>query len=184
MSDPIDDALAAVTPRIAQPALRELAPGERVVRTAGLKFILPTSWKAGDVLTEEDALFINSAHHTALINRFGETRRTLLENPDCTYADLDKALQAHYENFKVNPRTTDTSDPETTSEEDRELISFAREPFNKMFGGKGIPRKEYEAMLRDYVKDNRELLTNLMNKQKQTITSLTEDLAGAFGSED
>lgn len=181
MTDDLDEALSAVKPRIAQPALKELEPDERVVRTAGLKFIVKNPWKPGDVLDERSALLLNTAWHTAGLNRFSETRKVLLENPDCTYQDLDKALQAHFENFTYTPRPLDTSDPTDLSDEDRELIAFARPRFNKVVGGKGIPRAEYESMLREFVTNNKVALMQAMRTQEKAMSQLTEDLAGASG---
>lgn len=183
MSDPIDDALAAVAPKILQPELRELEPGERIVRTGGLKFILPTKWKTGDVLTEEDAIFMNAAFHTALINRFGPQRKALMERDDVTYEMLDKELQAHFESFSVNTRANDTSDGTDTglNDEDKALVAFGRPLFAKVYGGTGLARKDYEELLREWVFSNRSMLMTQMVKHQQTMTSLTEGLADALG---
>lgn len=179
--DDLDEAIAAVEPRIKQPKLKDLEPGERVIRTAGLKFIVKCPWKPGDTLDETSALLLNTAWHTAALNRFSETRKVLLENPDCSYEDLDKALQAHLENFSYTPRPLDTSDPTDPTDEDRELISYARPIFNKVVGGKGIERKQYEEMLREFVTNNRVMLLQRMRAEQQAMSKLTEDLAGALG---
>lgn len=184
-TDSIDAAIAAVAPRIPQPELRTLASNERVVRTAGLKFIVKNNWKAGDVLDERTALLLNTAYQTIVINRFAPIRQALLDNPDTTYDDLDKALQDHLENFKYNPRPVDASDAKDDSrtQEERDLEAFARPHFNKAFGKQGIARADYEALLRDYVRDNRELLTKLKAQADERFNAISEDLAGVFGSD-
>lgn len=186
MTDDIDAAIEATKPRIPQPELRTLAPGERVVRTAGLRFIVPTNWKAGDVLDEQTALLLNTAYHTIVINRFAPIRQAILDNPDATYTDLDRALQEHFENFKYSPRPLDTSSAKDDSrtQAERDLEAFARPHFNRAFGKQGIARADYEALLREYVKDNHELLTRLKSEADSRFSAITEDLAGVFGNDD
>lgn len=183
--DPLGEALAATgSARIPQPALRKLDPQERYVRTAGLKFIIPENFKPGDVLDEQTAAMLNTAYTTLVINRFSVTRQTLLENPNCTYADLDKALQDHFDNFKYTPRPTRApGEDEGLSDEDRDLLTFARPHFNKAYGGKGLERKDYEALLRTWVTSNREMLAEMKSKADAAFESLTKDLSGAFGED-
>ncbi len=182
---PLDEALESLSiPNgIKQPQLRPLEPKERYVRTAGLKFIVPEYFSPGDVLDETTAALLNTFYTTAAINRFSETRRVLLDNPETTYYDIDCALQAHFDNFKYTPRPTrvDGSEPDNTL--DRELISFARPVFNKHFGGKGLDRKDYENLLLSWVNDNREMLQNLMEKQNSRIKSLASDFDAAYGQD-
>ena len=184
----IKAALAAVEPKIKQPPLQPPGPNARIVRTAGLQFILPCNWKPGDVLDEQSAALLNAAHHTAVLNKFAPIRETFY-GPDgefkdgLTYNDIDRELQAHFDNFKWNVRRQDTSRPEPASEEDRELIAFARPHFNKAFGGQGLERKDYEALLREYVNTNREMLSKLMESQRTKINSLV-DIMAAYGGAD
>lgn len=184
MSDELNELLGASAPRIPQPELRKLNPNERYVRTAGLKFIIPENFKPGDVLDEHTAAMLNTAFTTLVINRFSPTRQALLENPNCTYKDLDTALQGHFDNFKYTPRPVRApGEDEGLSDEDRELISFARPHFNKAFGKQGIDRKDYEALLREWVVGNREMLADLKTSADARQTALLEDLAGAFGND-
>lgn len=177
-----DDTPQKPAHNIAQPPLRPLEPNERVVRIAGLRFILPCRWSPGDVLDENSALLINTAWHSALINRFGETKRVMLENPACTYLQLDEALQGFEESFKYTPRPIDASDPKAgKSQEERALESFARPHFNKAMRGHGLSRPEYEKYLQSYIADNRDLLLGLMADEKRSINRVIESLSGAFG---
>lgn len=177
---------------IPQPELRPLDSHERVVTTGGLKFILPCAYKVGDVLSEESAAFINAAHHAALINRFGELRRDLMSRPNATYETIDDALQLFARDFKVTPRDTSTQagpqEPERT-DEDRELEAYARPLFNKALQGHGLSRKEYEAQLREFVRNNREAIVEARDHEKASITKLTKSIAklgedSAEGSEE
>ncbi len=184
MSDPLAEALGEVAPRIPQPALRALAENERYVRTAGLRFIIPQNFKPGDVLDENTAAILNASYTTLVVNRFAAIRKVLLENPDCTYQMLDKELQAHFDNFKYNPRPVRTpGDEDGKTEEDRELIAFARPIFHKTFGGQGIERKAYEALLVEWVVGNRTMLTEQKTLADARSASLLEGLAGAFGED-
>lgn len=183
--DPLGELAEASGPRIPQPELRELENNERYVRTAGLKFIIPQSFKPGDVLDEHTAAMLNAAHTTLIINRFSVTRKALLENPNCTYNDLDKALQDLVANFKYTPRPVRApGEDEGVSEEERDLIAFARPYFNKAFGGQGIERKDYEKLLREWVGLEREMLTKLKTAHDNAFESLTKDMEGAFGQDD
>lgn len=155
---------------IKQPKLKELGPNERVVRTAGLKFILPNNWKAGDILDEQSAAFINTAWATFVLNRFSPIRDNVLEQPCPTYTDLDRALQATFEDAKWTPRPArPPSDTELLDNEDRALISYARSEFNKRFGGKSIPRKDYEKKLRDFVLENKPILLASMQRENAAM---------------
>ena len=163
---------------IAQPALKDPGPNERVVRVAGLKFILPCNWAPGDVLDEETARFLNAAWHTAAINGFAETRRELLSDVRTTYDDLDAALQGFYDAYKRTTRSSDTSKakPGRTPEE-RALISFARPHFNRAMRGKDLTRKDYEDLLLKYVTRNRAKLEGAMRRETQAMEELTNRLA-------
>ena len=183
-SDDVKAAIEHVKPKatITQPELTPPGPNERVVRTGGLKFILPMRWTPGDVLDEQSALLLNTAYHTAVINRFAPIRQELLSNPNTTYEDLDKALQAFFDEFNYTPRPLDSSKPTDRTDEVRELESFARPYFNKAVGGKGLPRADYEALLREWVAENREFLLKIKLQQEAAIASLTEDIEANLGS--
>lgn len=184
MSDEFNELLSESAPRIAQPELRKLADNERYVRTAGLKFIIPQNFKPGDILDVHTAAMLNTAYTTLVINRFSTTRQALLENPNCTYKDLDTALQGHFDNFKYTPRPVRApGEDNDLTDEDRDLISFARPHFNKAFGKQGIDRKAYEALLREWVVGNREMLGKLKAQADANSQALLEDLAGAFGND-
>lgn len=179
-----NDLLAPVTHNILQPPLRPVGENERIVRTAGLKFIVPMNWKPGDVLDETSAALLNTAFCTAAINRFSPIRKALLENPDCTYDDIANELQDYFETFKYNPRTVDSSKPEDTrSAEVRELEAFARPYFNKAWGGGQLPRKEYETLLREWIDENTEFLTTQFEVHKASVNSLVSDLTTLFGND-
>jgi len=164
---------------IPQQELRPPNADERIVRVAGLRFILPCPFKPGDVLDDNSALLINTAFHTALINRFGEQKRSVLEGPNPTYNKLDAALQAHYESFKYSPRPLDSSDPKATlSDAEKAFQSFARAKFNKVLGGQGIERDVYEATLANWIKSNRADIEDAFNQESKAVTSLTNAFAG------
>jgi len=168
---------AAQKHTIIQPPLRDPLPNERVVRVAGLRFILPCNWEPGNVLDEETCKFLNAAWHTAVINGFAETRRELLSDVRTTYADLDTALQGFYDTYKRTTRAdTSKAKPGRTPEE-RALISFARPHFNRAMKGKNLSRKEYEELLLKYVTRNRAKLEGAMRRESQAIAELTERLA-------
>ena len=171
---------------ILQPPLRELAPGERVVRVAGLKFILPCQFEAGFVLDEFTAEFLNISYHTAIINRFKPTRELLLENPAATYEDLDSALQGHFEQFVLPQARTRSPEPEPPEPDEaalaeagalKALIAFARPHYNKAMKGHGLGRKEYETHLLNYVSDNRSMLEDLMSTEKKRLKSIMSKLS-------
>lgn len=159
--------------KLKQEPLRDLAPNERVVRTAGLRFILPCQYKPGDVLDEDTAALLNVAVHTAILNGFAETRRTLQDNPATTYQDLDAALQAFASEYKRTPRVLDTSDGSgAKTQEERDLIAFARPHFNKVFGGKNLARKDYEERLVAWVGENTEMLKELKAAESASMSKL------------
>ena len=167
------------TPRhnIKQPKLAPLDAHSRVVRVAGLKFILPNIWAEGDTLDAESALFINTAHHTTVLNRFADTRDALLEDESTTYDDLDKALQAHFESYRWTPRpTSPPTDRELLTDEDKDLIAYARPVFNATFGGTGLPRKDYESKLMAFVLDHRATLLKSMKAEQDTMDKLLDSL--------
>lgn len=164
---------AIVKARIEQPELREPGPNERLVRVAGCKFILPCNWRAGDVLDEETAKFLNAAHHTAVINGFSETRRELLGDVRTTYEDLDEALQGFFDHYKRTTRDDTTKAKPGRTDEERELISFARPDFNRAMKGKAVTRKEYEELLLKHVRKNRAQLLDARNQQRQAMAELT-----------
>lgn len=172
---------------IEQPELRDPLPNERIVRTGGLYYILPNAWAVGDVLTEELAAFLNAAWHSAIINRFKDLRQSLESNDSTTYHDLDKALQEFAAEFSVTPRATkplEEPKPEQDEEEKEAfaaLVKFARPDFNKaMREVKGLPRKKYEELLREYVRENRaQLEEDLAAHQaamERTIANLRANL--------
>lgn len=165
--------------KFAQKLLRDLGTDERVVRIAGLKFILPNQFKPGDVLDETAAIFINTAWHTAIINRFSPLREELLKDPRTTYDVFDGELQAFVDGFKWTPRPKKTSkDPIKLSEEEKALESFARPMFNKAMKGHGLPREQYEAFLREFIVDNRAMLEEAFARQKESVDSLIAFLDG------
>lgn len=162
---------------IKQPKLSTVQPNERVVKTAGLKFKLPNIWSEGSVLDAESALFINTAYHTTVLNRFAETRDALLNSPSTTYEDLDAALQAHFESYRWTPRPTKApTDRELLTDEDKDLIAYARPVFNATFGKKGLPRKDYEAKLMQFVLDNKATLVKSMAAEQATMAKLLATL--------
>lgn len=182
--DDLDEALALVAPRFAQPKLRPLEPNERYVRTAGLKFILPMNFKSGDVLDDKTAAILNQAYTTLVINRFAPIRAALLENDNTIYEDIDRELRAHFASFTYTPRPVIAGEEdEKLSEEDRDLVTFARPHFQKAFGGQGIARKDYEMLLREYVVGNRLMLEKLKKQSDDLRKSLTEDLGDVFGED-
>ena len=175
-------------PKITQPELRPLEPGERYVRTGGLKYILPTVWVEGDVLSAEAAVFINTALHTSVLNRFKDTRKVLEENPSTTYDDIDKALREFFATFSIGSRPTKAPDP--VVEEDAEdvaalkaLIKWARPQYNKAMTGLKLPRKDYEEFLRTWVLENRSDLQAQMDVEKDAIDATIKLLAESLGAE-
>jgi len=173
---------------IEQPELRDPLPSERIVRTGGLYYILPNAWAAGQVLTPELAAFLNAAWHSAFINRFKEARKLLEEDSSTTYADIDAALQAAFDEFSVTPRATKPLEPaEDDDEESKEafkaLVSFARPEFNAaMKEVKGLPRKDYEKLLREYVRDNGAVLLEAMEASNASIERAVKNLAASLPS--
>lgn len=183
MSNP-NDLLEASGSRIPQPELRPLGEKERYVRTAGLRFIIPENFSPGDVLDDNTAAILNAAWTTQVINRFSPIRQALLENPATTYADIDRELQSHFNSYVYRPRPVRApGDEDETSDADRDLISFARPVFNKHFGGQGLDRKDYEALLKTWVKNNREMLVALKTKSDDRAQSLASDFLAAFGQD-
>lgn len=173
---------------IEQPELRDPLPNERIVRTGGLYYILPNAWKPGDVLTTELAAFLNAAWHSAFINRFKEARKALEENPATTYEDIDQALQAAFEEFSVTPRATKPLEEPDNSDEEakaafRELVKFARPEFNAaMRDVKGLPRKRYEELLREWVKENQPMLQEAMEASQAAIARAVKNLTANLPS--
>lgn len=169
---------------IVQPPLREPEADERVVRVAGLKFILPCKWAAGDVLDEESAAFINTAWHTAVINRFGAIRQLLLDDPATTYEKFDAELQAFFDEFSWTPRPSKaTSEKPKRTEEDKALESFARPLFNKAMKGHGLSRERYEELLQKYISENRDTLLASMERQRVAVGAITQSLIAGIGKE-
>lgn len=164
--------------KISQPKLRTPLPNERVVRVAGLKFILPNNWAPGDVLDEDSAAFINAAWHTAAINGFAEIRQSLLNDPRTTYEIFDQELQTFYDSYKRTTRQLDASDakPGRTPEE-KALISYARPRFNNYMGGKKHSRAKYEELLLVFVEGNRTKLLAEMKRENKAIKDLTDRLS-------
>lgn len=162
---------------IEQGPLRELKPNERIVRCAGLKFILPCPYKPGDTLDEESAAFINAAYHTAVLNGFTPIRHELLADPRTAYEDLDRELQAFADTYKRATRKADASDASSgKTQEEKDLYAYARPIYNHHMGRKHIPRKLYEAGLTKYINENRASLTAAMNKEKASMRQLTSRL--------
>lgn len=169
---------------IVQPPLREPEADERIVRVAGLKFILPCKWAPGDTLDEESAAFINTAWHTAVINRFGPVREILVQNPATTYEQFDAELQAFFDRFSWTPRPAKASgEKPKRSEEDKALESFARPLFNKAMKGHGLSRERYEELLLQYIEDNRDVLTRSMERQRAAVSAITQSLVTNLGKE-
>lgn len=162
--------------RYTQPKLRP-ADNERIVRHAGLKFLLKNVWNPGDVLDEESATFINTAWHTLVLNRFSDQSDLIHENPKSTYDDLDRALQLHAESYKWTSRPASApTDRQLLTDEDKELIAFARPVYNKKVGRTGMARKDYEKQLLDFVIENKTALLPAMQAEKQTMADLTAAL--------
>ena len=162
--------------RFKQPKLRT-ADNERVVRHAGLKFLLKNNWNVGDVLSEEDAAFINTAWHTLILNRFGEESDLIHADPKSTYNTLDSALQQFAEGYRWTPRpASPPTDRELLTDEDKELIAYARPVYNRKVGGTGMARKDYEDQLREFVLANKSILLPAMNAEKASMAELTEAL--------
>lgn len=172
---------------VEQPELRDPLPSERIVRTGGLYYILPNAWSAGQVLTPELAAFLNAAWHSAFINRFKEARKALEEDPATTYKTIDDALQAAFDEFSVTPRATKpleiVDDDEDAKEAFKALVSFARPEFNRaMKEVKGLPRKKYEELLREYVRDNAAVLQEAMDASNASIERAVKNLAASLPS--
>lgn len=173
---------------VIQPELRDPLPNERIVRTGGLYYILPNAWSAGQVLTPELAAFLNAAWHSAFINRFKEARKALEADDATTYETIDKALQEAFDEFSVTPRATKPFEPAEDSDEDakeafKALVSFARPEFNKaMKEVKGLPRKKYEELLREYVRDNAADLQEAMDASNASIERAVKNLAASLPS--
>lgn len=165
---------------IPQPPVRPLEAGERYVRVAGLKFILPCKFAPGDVLDDQTAAFMNAAWHTAIINRFTPIRLNLLEDSRTTYEDFDRELQAFYESFEWTDRVKRTGGDEKPkkSEEEKALESFARPLFNKAMRGHGLPRERYEELLQEFITDNKVMLKEQFDRQQKSVNSLTSALIG------
>lgn len=165
--------------RIQQPELRDLYPNERIVRVAGLKFILPGRWQEGDVLTEEDAIFINTAFHTAVINRFAPTREALLADPATGYEDLEDALLDFLDSYKWTPRPAShpSDDVEPLTEDERDLVRFARPHFNKAMKGTKVSRADYEATLRKWVLANKSVLEPMLEAELKRASDAKGRLA-------
>lgn len=151
---------------------------ERVVRHAGLKFLLKNVWRPGDVLDEESAVFINTAWHTLILNRFGEQSAEILANPKSTFEDLDSALQQHAEGYRYTARPASVpTDRELLTDEDKDLIAYARPVYNKRFGGTGMSRSDYEDQLREFVLKHKSELKASMEAERATMADLTSSLA-------
>lgn len=173
------DLLATVKPShsIPQPELRDLLPGERVVRVAGLRFILPPQFKPGDVLDENTAALFNAFYHTAIVNKFNKIKDTLLENANTTYEDFNTELQAFAQTFTYTPRTTKPTEAKPAkSEAQKAMEAFARPYFNKAMKGHGLPREEYEAKLTTYVLANAAMLKEQMEAEDALLQSLMSGL--------
>ena len=171
-----------------QPELRDPLPNERIVRTGGLRFILPNAFAEGDTLTPASAAFINAALHSAVINRFKDTRKVLEENPTTTYADIDEALQAFFAEFEVTPRKTKAPEPEADTDDEanaafRALVKWARPDFNRaMSTVQGLPRKEYERLLREWVQENQPTLQAQMEAEQAAISRSLAKLADTLSA--
>lgn len=174
---------ASAPPTFRQKRLAPINPEtHRIVRCAGLKFILPNVWKAGDVLDAEAAAFLNIAHHTAVLNRFGATREELLSKPETTYDDLDSALQAFFEDYRHTPRPASApTENELLTDHEKDLIAFARPFFNAKFGGKGLDRKDYEKRLREYVLANQASLSKALAEERAAMKALIDGLEDLNG---
>lgn len=166
-------------PPIPQPPLRTPLPNERVVRTAGLKFILPCKWKPGDVLDEAAADFINSAWHTAVLNRFGEIRNELLNDPRTTYEDLDQELQTFFDSFQRNPRKGNPSVAPVSepSEDEREHLriikSWSRSIFRANMANHGLTKESYEEAFRKWFDTNRSAIEAEYNREQEAIAAMS-----------
>ena len=169
-----------------QPELREIDPKEeRIVRVAGMKFILPNQWREGDTLDAEAAIFINTAWHTACINRFGETRRELLADPRTDYNVFDAELQAFVDTYRYTPRpaSAPASADQKPDDAEKALIRFARPHFNKAMRGLNLSRGRYEELLREYVRDNRETLENLYAADQASQSAVQSALSSLLGDQ-
>lgn len=171
---------AEAPPTFRQKRLAEVNPlTHRIVRCAGVKFVLPLIWAEGDVLDAEAATFLNIAWHTSVLNRFSETRDLILENPEATYDQMDEALQAFFEDYRHTPRPASMpKENELLTDHEKDLIDFARPDFNKKFGGLGLERQEYEKRLREYVLSNQATLSKALANQREAMKELIDGLAG------
>lgn len=160
---------------IEQPPIREPHNDERVVKTAGLQFILPCVVKPGDVFDETRAQFYNAAWHHAVINRFTPIRQTMIEN-GANYEEIDRELQAFFDEFNYLPRqpSAKTEEKSAQSEEDIALEKFARNLFREHVRGSLKSRGDYEKRLKSWITENREQLVTLMFKEQENIQQLAK----------
>ena len=176
-------------PTLRQPPLRSLEPGERIVRTGGLKFILPTPWSAGMVLDEQAAAFLTSAWHTAILNRFNSTGflDSLYSTQGVTYDDIDAALQDFALHFTYTPRPPkdDSAEPPpTTDPTTKAFLSFCRARWSAVMSGKGIPRDQYEEGLVVWIGTNRSYLETEFAKENSAMEELGSLLSNLLSTQD
>lgn len=172
-----------MTPRpkhsIPQPPLRDPLPTERVVRTAGLRFLLPCPYAEGAILSQHDADFLNTAWHTAIINRFSTSgiKDYLLAKPGITYDEIDRELQAFFETYEWSPRPTPTlAEPKPEALRDKPLETYARTHFRAVAGGRAMPRAEYENTFREWFANHDEAIRKAYNMEKIAAKALTRML--------
>lgn len=176
-------------PTIRQPPLRQLEPGERIVRTGGLRFILPVPWSAGMVLDEQSAAFLNSAWHTAILNRFNSTGLldSLYATQGTTYDDIDASLQDFALHFTYTPRPPkdDSSEPPSAKPDPstKAFLSFCRARWSAIMSGKGIPRDQYEEGLAVWIGTNRSYLETEYEKENLAIEELGSILSDLISTE-
>lgn len=165
-----------------QPLLNELGSGERIVRVMGLKFILPCAFKRYMTLNDQWIVdFLNTAWHTAVINRFTATvRDELLKNPALTYEQVEEALIRTFDEFEWEgrptkpPRLVDIQD-----DNQKARIKYARPLYNAAMKGHSLDRAEYELKLFEWTEQNVEVLDEMRSASETKNAALRNMLAAA-----
>jgi len=174
--------------------MTEQFPASRQLRLAGYVFELPNNFAPGYVLTENDALFMNTAHQSSAANTFAPKAKEIIEtltkegkNEKQIQEAVQKALSEHYAGYTWTPRGVGESiDPI-----DREIRKQARGELQQALAGRGValnsqPEDVRENLLDQWIgKHGARIRKEVEARQKKLASMLDDfDLSGVKSKDD